>query len=271
MALSLFCHAKRNTFTTPIRTVTRKRLDFQNITMPNHEVADIFFYNELCSSIGHVHAQHWLATASSISQAPTFEDDTFMKGSQEPDIARLMNEHDDKMGVFFTDAAHELLGSPRSVASNCSSRCSTLSTTPQRGLPTIADFFFYNELRSTLGHVHAEHWMATAASPCIRSRPTSQACSIEPQNRRSAASPILSSSHFHFDKATWLATAPPPSSRSRPASQASSGEANKRRSRQDDECDLARLMNEHGDKVGLLFTDAAHELLDSPRSNSSRE
>jgi hypothetical protein len=170
-------------------------------------------------------------------------DDTIGKKSQESHIARLMNEHGDK--VLFTDTAHELLGSPRSVASNCSSRCSTLSTTPQRALPTIADFFFYNELRSTLGHVHAEHWMATAASPCIRSRP---AYSIEPQNRRSAASPIL---------------------RSRPASQASLGEANKRRSLQDGECDIARLMNEHGDKVGLLFTDAAHELLDSPRSMAS--
>jgi hypothetical protein len=221
-------------------------------TMPQHAVADIFFYNELCSSIGHVHAHHWLATASSMSyHDPTCEDDTF-------DIARLMNEHDDKVGVFFTDAAHELLGSPRSVASNCSSRCSTLSTTPQRGLPTIADFFFYNELRSTLGHVHAEHWMTSAASPYIRSRP---ACSIEPQNGRSAASPRVRSALGHVEKENWMV----PSSPSLPASQASSGEANKRRSRQDGECDLARLMNEHGDKVGLLFTDAAHELLDSPR------
>jgi len=243
--------------------------------MPHtHTVADIFFYNELCSSIGHVHAHHWLATASSISHAPTFEDDTCMKKSQESEIAHLMNEDGDEVGVFFTDAAHELLGSPRSVVSNCSSRCSTLSTTPQRALPTIADFFFYNELRSTLGHVHAEHWMTTAASPCIRSRPASQACSIEPQNRRRAASPRLRSALGHVYKENWLATASPPSSRSRPASQASSGEVNKRRSLQDGECDIARLMNEHGDKVGLLFTDAAHELLDSPRSmasNSSRE
>jgi hypothetical protein len=197
-------------------------------------------------------------------------DDTFGKKSQESHIARLMNEHGDK--VFFNDATtHELLGSPRSAASDCSSRCSTLSTTPQRALPTIADFFFYNELRSTLGHVQAEHWMTSAASPYIRSRP---ACSIEPQNKRSAASPRLRSDLGHLDKENWLATASPPSSRSRPASQASLGEANKRRSLQDGECDIARLMNEHGDKVGLLFTDAAHELLDSPRSmasNSSRE
>jgi hypothetical protein len=243
--------------------------------MPQHAVADIFFYNELCSSIGHVHAHHWLATASStnpsrpVSHDPTCEDDTFGKKSQEHDIARLMNEHDDKVGVFFTDAAHELLGSPRSVASNCSSRCSTLSTTPQRGLPTIADFFFYNELRSTLGHVHAEQWLATAAPPCIRLRPASQARSIEPKNRRSAASRRVRSALGHVEKENWMATASPTSSPSRPASQEISGEANKRRSWQDGECDLARLMKEHGDKVGLLFTDAAHELLDSPRSMTS--
>jgi hypothetical protein len=109
--------------------------------------------------------------------------------------------------------------------------------------------------RATLGHVHAEHWMTSAASPCIRSRP---ACSIEPQNRRSAASHRLRSDLGHVDKENWLATASPPSIRSRPASQASLCEVNKRRSLQDGECDIARLMNEHGDKVGLLFTDAAH-------------
>ena len=35
------------------------------------------------------------------------------------------------------------------------------------------------------------------------------------------------------------------------------------------ECDFQRLMHEHGEKVGLLFTDAAHELLDSPLSVAS--
>ena len=212
--------------------------------MACHTVVDIFFYNELCSSIGHAHAHHWLATASSMSHHdPTFEEDTFGKKSQEPDLARLMNEHDDKVGVFFTDAAHELLGSPRSVSSNCSSRCSTLSTTPQRALPTIADFFFYNELRSTLGHVHAEHWLATATAPCIPSRPASWS---KPRHRARSAHecPVLRS-------AKWLAT----------ASQACSGEPKHGRSQPDGECDIARLMNEHGEKVGLLFTDAAHELL----------
>jgi hypothetical protein len=91
-------------------------------TMPHHTVADIFFYNELSCSLGHVHADHWLATASSASpsqtvfQWPTSVDDTCGKKSQESNIARLMNEHGDK--AFFTDTAHELLDSPRSVVSN---------------------------------------------------------------------------------------------------------------------------------------------------------
>ena len=226
----------------PYSWTTRQSRLKMGSPVPRSTVADIFLYNEICTNLRNVRAEHWLAVSLATESS--------------------------------SSAADELLDSPRSSSSNCSSRCSTLSTTPQRALPTIADFFFYNELRSTLGHVHAEHWMTTAASPCIRSRPASQACSIEPQNRRRAASPRLRSALGHVYKENWLATASPPSSRSRPASQASSGEVNKRRSLQDGECDIARLMNEHGDKVGLLFTDAAHELLDSPRSmasNSSRE
>ena len=137
--------------------------------MPRSAVSDIFFYNELCSTLGHVRAEHWVANdASSSTVSGSFGDE---------------NEHGEKVCTLFTDAANQLLDSPRSVASTSSSRCSTLSTNPQRRLPTLADLFFYNELRSTLGHVHAEHRMATAALPCIRSRPASQTCSIEPQNR----------------------------------------------------------------------------------------
>jgi hypothetical protein len=35
------------------------------------------------------------------------------------------------------------------------------------------------------------------------------------------------------------------------------------------ECDFQRPMPEHGEKVGLLFTDATHELLDSPLTVTS--
>ena len=203
-------------------------------------LSDMFFYNELRSTLGHVRAEHWLANdASSSTVSGSFGDE---------------NEHGERVGMLFTDASNQLLDSPRSVASTCSSRCSTLSTNPQRRLPTLAEFFFYNELRSTLGHVHAEQWLATATSQCIPSRPASQAGPGKPRNRTRTAHecPVLRS-------AKWLAT----------ASQACSGEPKHGRSQPDGDCDIARLMNEHGEKVGLLFTDAAHELLNSPRSVSS--
>jgi hypothetical protein len=204
--------------------------------MSRSTLSDIFFYNELCSTLGHVRAEHWLATdASSSTASGSFGDE---------------NELGEKVGMLFTDTSNQLLDSPRSVASTCSSRCSTLSTNPQRRLPTLADFFFYNELRSTLGHVLAEHWLATATSQCIPSRPVSQAGPGKPRNRTRSAHecPVLRS-------AKWLATA--------------SCEAKHGKSQPGGECDIARLMNEHGEKVGLLFTDAAHEILDSPRSVAS--
>ncbi len=204
--------------------------------MPGSTVSDIFFYNELCPTLGHVRAEHWLAAdASSSTVSGSFGDES---------------EHGEKVGILFKHASNQLLDSPRSVASSCSSRCSTHSTNPQRRLPTLADLFFYHELRSTLGHVHAEHWLATAAWQCTPSRPASQAGPGKPRNRTRSAHecPVLCS-------AKWLATA--------------SCEPKCGRSQPDDECDIARLMTEHGEKVGLLFTDAAHEILDSPRSVAS--
>jgi len=35
------------------------------------------------------------------------------------------------------------------------------------------------------------------------------------------------------------------------------------------ECDMIRLIIDHGEKPGLLFTDVGHELLDSPYSSVS--
>ena len=128
------------------------------------------------------------------------------------------------------DKKRNLLDSTRSVnrASSCSSRCSMLSTsstTPQRK-PTKADMFFYDELRSTLGQVNAEHWLATESSTCRRPR----TASCKPNNgSRRPDDTLCDRSH---------------------------------------ECDIASLISRHGEKVGLLFTDAAQELLDShsPRS-----
>ena len=133
-------------------------------------LAEIFVYNELCSTLGQVRAEHCLAVSLATESSLSTVSGTF--GDE--------NEHGQKVGALFTDAADELLDSPRSVSSNCSSRCSALSTAPQRRPLSIAELFFYDELGSSLGHEHAEHWMATAASPCIHSRPASHAGSGPP-------------------------------------------------------------------------------------------
>jgi hypothetical protein len=108
--------------------------------------ADIFFYNELGLTLGQVSAEHWLATESSTcsrsgeasckpnnrSRRP---DDTLCDRSHECDIARLISSHGEKAGLLFTDAAHELLDSPRSEASHFSSRSENSSS---RGQTCIA-------------------------------------------------------------------------------------------------------------------------------------
>ena len=95
--------------------------------------ADIFFYNELGLTLGQVNAEHWLATESSTcsrSRAASCKhnnrsrrpDDMLCDRSHECDIARLISSHGEKAGLLFTDAAHELLNSPRSEASHFYSR-----------------------------------------------------------------------------------------------------------------------------------------------------
>ena len=130
------------------------------------------------------------------------------------------------------DKKRKLLDSTRSVnrASSCSSRCSMLSTssTTVQRKPTIADMFFYDELRSTIGQVNAEHWLATESSTCRR--PRTALCKPNNGSRRPDDT-LCNRSH---------------------------------------ECDIARMISWHGKKAGLLFTDAAYELLDSdsPRSEA---
>jgi hypothetical protein len=124
----------------------------------------------------------------------------------------------------------------------CRSQLSTLTfttmhaTRPNRR-QSVTDTFFFHELRSALGHAEAERWLATASPPCTLSRTASPACSgpTTPRTSRGDASPR------HLDCA--------------PRDQSN-----------EHECVFQRLMHEHGEKVGLLFTDAAHELLDSPLS-----
>jgi len=131
---------------------------------------------------------------------------------------------------------------------------------------TLAEMYFYAELRSSLGHKDAERWLSGASATCVRS-------SIQASRR------LRQSQTF-----STISAADTPRSRS-PFSSSESLASEIERSLlgvpallkchsvmpfdESHECDMLRLINEHGEKAGLLFTDAAHELLDSPRSSTS--
>ena len=114
-----------------------------------------------------------------------------------------------------------------------------MPATTLKNRQTVTDTFFFHELRSALGHAEAERWLATASSPCTLSRTGSASCS-GPSTPRTRGDEWPR----HLD-------------------------CTLRDQSNEHECDFQRLMNEHGEKVGLLFTDAAHEILDSPLSVAS--
>ena len=189
------------------------------------------------------------------------------------------------------------------------------SNTPTAGLPTerrknhpfrksssiqgswrqsqVSKMYFYTELRSSLGHMAAEHWLSgTSASCAVSNTPTAEL----PTERREDDKMKWSSSNrdsWSLSQACTpisaaVADTPPWSETQAPISAAdksrgliraisseslasierfSSGVMNtchsmksmmlKHRSKS-----LSFLVRKHGDKAGLLFTDAAHELLD---------
>ena len=131
--------------------------------------------------------------------------------------------------------------SNRNSPQTLSGRVSDMPANTPKRRPTVTDTFFFHELRSALGHAEAERWLATASSPCTLSHAASPACS-GPSTPRSRGDGDAFPRHL---------------------------DCTLRDQSNEHECDFKRLMNEHGEKVGLLFTDAAHELLDSPLSVAS--
>ena len=110
----------------------------------NHKQKQTF--SSTANTLGQVNAEHWLATESSrCSRLGTATckpnnrsrrpDDTLCESdcdrSHECDIASLISSHVEKAGLLFTDAAHELLDSPRSEASHFSSRSENSSSRDQ--------------------------------------------------------------------------------------------------------------------------------------------
>jgi hypothetical protein len=148
--------------------------------------------------------------------------------------------------------------------------------------------YFYTELRSSLGDMDAEHWLSGTSSTCagsrrvspvalvasVLNRPNAQLPTERRQNDQLQKSSEDSRSHSEASSAD---TQRPPT-RNRRCSFAqeslaaaatdierfSSGVLHKCHSTmlKSRIMSISFLVRKHGEKAGLLFTDAAHELLD---------
>ena len=129
------------------------------------------------------------------------------------------------------------------------------SSTPQRRI-TVAQMYFYTELRSSLGNKIAERWLSGTSASCADSRqvssvantPTAELPTDRHKNDRLKRSSSIQDLQSQCQASTRIPAVDTP------------------RSLRRHECDMIRLINDHGEKAGLLFTDVAHELLDSPHS-----
>jgi hypothetical protein len=220
--------------------------------------AEMYFYTELRSSLGDEVAQS-LLTAKSASCA----------GSNTP-TAGLPTER----------RKNHLLRKSSSIQGSWSQS-------------QVSKMYFYTELRSSLGHMAAEHWLSGTSAPCaVSNTPTAEL----PTERRKDDQLKWSSSKQDFTRSLSQASTPisaavvdtpswsqpqastPTSAADKPRGLIrtfseeslasielfSSGVVNtcqsmmlKHRSKS-----LSFLVRKHGEKAGLLFTDAAHEVLD---------
>ncbi len=145
--------------------------------------------------------------------------------------------------------------------------------TPQRRL-TVADQYFYAELRSSLGYMAAERWLSETSASCDCSHqissvantptaelPTKRHASIHDFRRQSQASSLISAA----DTARSIS---PFSSSESIASQIESFSSVPALHKCHSKKLKSRIMShswlvrKHGEKAGLLFTDAAHILDD---------
>jgi hypothetical protein len=120
-----------------------------------------------------------------------------------------------------------------------------LSSTNAGAQTSLADAFFFVELRSCLGSDKAHEWHRTTISPSVSE------ASIPSAGLLSYALSTTPPPAMHCGESL-----PPPKTMKR-----SKSDPILRQSKSD-------LFQEHGCNMGLLFTDAAHQLLDSPTSST---
>jgi hypothetical protein len=142
----------------------------------------------------------------------------------------------------------------------------------QRRQSNLVDLYFFTELRSSLGLVQAERWLSETSRPSRASsgsKTPTRALPSEP--RRKTVWTVVKSSRMQpsWRQSQGSSLAQRSFVFSRPPSSESFASETVTLCQESNEFDMNWLMNEHGEKVGLLFTDAAHELLDSPRSLAS--
>ena len=157
------------------------------------------------------------------------------------------------------------------------------TSSPQRRL-TAAEMYFYTELRSSLGQTVADQWLSGTPSSCAGSCRVSSFANTStaelPTERRKndqlKKSPSIQDSRSHSQASSLISAADTPRSLSRSFSseslaslasgieRLSSGVLHKCQSMMLKSRIMSHsfLVRKHGEKAGLLFTDAAHELLD---------
>ena len=145
---------------------------------------------------------------------------------------------------------------------------------------TVAEIYFFTELRYSLGHTVAEHWLAGTSASCANSRrastvdntPTQELPTETSQNDQLKKGSSIQNSWSQSQASTPISAADPARTLRRSFSSDSlvsiesfsSGVLNTCQSMmlKSRSMSLSFLVRKHGEKAGLLFTDAAHELLD---------
>ena len=140
--------------------------------------------------------------------------------------------------------------------------------------------YFYTELRSSLGHTVAEHWLSETSASCAGSRrvssvantPTAELPTEKHKNDEWEKSSGIQDSWSQSQASTPISADDTPRSLIRSISSESLASIERFSSGIVKKChgmvlksrsmSLSFRVRKHGEKAGLLFTDAAHELLD---------
>jgi hypothetical protein len=228
--------------------------------------AEMYFYTEVCSSLDDVVAQN-LLSAKSASCA----------GSNTPTAGLPTDGRKN----------HPLRKSSRIQGSWSQSH--------------VSKMYFYTELRSSLGHMAAEHWLSGTAASCAVSNTVTPTAELPNERREDdqlkwsssnqdswslsqASTPISAAvadtpPRSQPQASTPISAADTASSLSRSFSsqclasdieRVSNGALHKCQMLKSRIMSLSFLVKKHGEKAGLLFTDAAHELLDDSSPIISR-